>query len=82
MSEMGITAKRVSPLAMSSEEFRSLGHQLVDRIASFFDSIPQRPVTPGESPSVVREALAAHRTLPRDRFGPGASAGERGGAFV
>jgi glutamate/tyrosine decarboxylase-like PLP-dependent enzyme len=61
---MGITAKRVSPLAMSSEEFRSLGHQLVDRIASFFDSIPQRPVTPGESPSVVREALAAHRTLP------------------
>ncbi len=65
MSEMGITAKRVSPLAMSSEEFRSLGHQLVDRIASFFDSLPQRPVTPGESPSVVREALAAHRTLPR-----------------
>ena len=64
MSEMGITAKRVSPLAMSSEEFRSLGHQLVDRIASFFDSIPQRPVTPGESPSVVREALDAQRTLP------------------
>ena len=38
---------------------------LVERIADFFDSIPQRPVTPGESPSVVREALAAHRTLPR-----------------
>ena len=70
MSEMGITAKRVSPLAMSSEEFRSLGHQLVDRIASFFDSIPQRPVTPGESPSVVREALAAYRTLPRAGSAP------------
>ena len=56
--------KRVSPLAMSSEEFRIAGHRLVDRIAEFFDSLPQRPVTPGEKPSAVRDALGAAKTLP------------------
>ena len=57
-------AKRVSPLAITSEEFRIAGHQLVDRIAEFFDSLPQRPVTPGEKPSAVRDALGAAQTFP------------------
>src|SRR6516165_3919522 len=56
--------KRVSPLAISSEEFRKAGHQLIDRIAEFFDSLPQRPVTPSETPSAVRDALEAARALP------------------
>jgi len=56
--------KRVSPLAISPEEFRIAGHQLVDRIAGFFDSLPRRPVTPGEKPSAVRDALGAAQTLP------------------
>ena len=43
---------RVSPLAMSSGEFRELGAQLIDRIAGFLDSLPQRPVTPAESPAI------------------------------
>ena len=55
---------RISPLAMSGEEFRSAGHRLVDRIGDLLDSLPQRKVTPGESPSVVREALASERGLP------------------
>ena len=63
---------RRSPVVMSSEEFRSAGHRLVDRIADFIHSLPQRPVTPGESPSVVREALDAGRGLPEQ----GADAGE------
>jgi len=63
---------RRSPVAMSADEFRSVGHRLVDRIAEFLDSLPDRPVTPGESPSVVREALAAERKLPAR----GADAGE------
>ena len=62
---------RKSPLAMSPEEFRSAGHQLVDRIANFLDSLPQKPVTRGESPSTVRSALEAHRGLPKS----GANAG-------
>jgi aromatic-L-amino-acid/L-tryptophan decarboxylase len=56
--------KRASPLAISAEEFRIAGHRLVDRIATFFDSLPQRPVTPGETPSAVRDALGAAQTLP------------------
>ena len=57
-------APRKSPLAMSSDEFRAVGHQLVDRIAAFFDSLPERPVTPGESPSAIRQVLSANRSLP------------------
>lgn len=63
--------KRVSPLAMGSEEFRALGSQLVDRIASFLDSLPERRVTPGESPSEARQALGAERSLPQKGTDPG-----------
>ena len=57
--------KRESPLAMGSAEFRALGARLIDRIAGFLDSLPQRPVTPAESPSDVRIALGAERALPQ-----------------
>jgi glutamate/tyrosine decarboxylase-like PLP-dependent enzyme len=49
---------------MNSQQFRDLGHQLIDRIAGFLDSLPTRPVTPAESPSEVRHALRAERPLP------------------
>jgi len=57
--------KRVSPLEMGSEEFRELGYKLIDRIAGFLDSLPERKVTPGESPANVRDALGAQRSLPQ-----------------
>lgn len=38
-------------------EFRAAGHALVDQIADFYASLPVRPVTPGESPTQVRELL-------------------------
>lgn len=63
-------ANRESPLAISSEEFRVLGAQLVDRIAGFLDSLPQRQVTPAESPSQVREALGSERSLPQQGIDP------------
>jgi glutamate/tyrosine decarboxylase-like PLP-dependent enzyme len=50
---------------MAPDQFRELGHRLVDRIAAFLDSLPQRPITPGEPPATVRRALAAERTLPQ-----------------
>ncbi len=62
---------RTAPLAMSSEEFRALGTQLVNRIADFLESLPSRPVTPAESPSDVRQALAASSSLPRSGADPG-----------
>jgi aromatic-L-amino-acid decarboxylase len=57
--------RRASPLAMSPGEFRAAGHKLIDRIAGFLDSLPSQPVTRGESPSVIRQALDAERPLPR-----------------
>jgi aromatic-L-amino-acid/L-tryptophan decarboxylase len=57
---------RNAPLAISSVEFRALGHQLVDRIAAFLDSLPARSVSPSESPAQVRAALNASRTLPEN----------------
>jgi aromatic-L-amino-acid decarboxylase len=59
------TVPRTSPLNLSSDDFRAAGHQLVDRIADFFASLPERPVTTGESPSSIRRALASDRTLPQ-----------------
>jgi aromatic-L-amino-acid decarboxylase len=55
---------RVSPLALSSEEFRSLGHELVDNLADMLELIPTRPVNCAESPVEIRRALDAERTLP------------------
>jgi aromatic-L-amino-acid/L-tryptophan decarboxylase len=65
MQETASTANRRSPLAVSSDEFRKAGHELVDRIAEFFDSLPERPVTTGESPSAIRQALDSGRPLPQ-----------------
>jgi len=61
---------RVSPLEIGSKQFRELGHQLVDRIAEFFDSLSERPVSPGEPPARVRETLGAARSLPRQGADP------------
>ncbi len=64
MEKTDSLTQRVAPLEIRPENFRSLGHRLIDRIADFLDSLPQRPVTPGEAPPVVREALGAARPLP------------------
>src|ERR1700739_4730124 len=72
MQEAETLAQRTSPLNIDSEEFRAAGHMLVDRVADFFRSLPQRAVTTGESPSEIRQALGADRTLPRH----GVDAGE------
>src|SRR5690349_3579694 len=42
---------------MSGEEFRELGHRLVDRIAVLLDTLPGRPVTRGTSAQKVRTLL-------------------------
>ncbi len=57
---------RTAPLEMSEEQFRSLGHDLIDRIAGLLSSMRGRAVTPAESPDEVREALKATRALPAD----------------
>jgi aromatic-L-amino-acid decarboxylase len=51
------------PIDVSPAEFRRLGHELVDAIAEFLESLPQRKVTTGESPGEIR-ALLPDRPLP------------------
>ena len=46
-----------APLEMSADEFRSLGHRLVDDLAGFLESIPSRPVTPAVSPESLQALL-------------------------
>ena len=52
-----------------AEEFRQMGHRLVDDIASFLDTIRQHPVTPGRKPSEIR-ALVGDGPLPRHGADP------------
>ncbi len=48
---------RIAPLEMTPSEFRKVGRQLVERIADFLCTLPDRPVVPNESPQVIRETL-------------------------
>jgi aromatic-L-amino-acid/L-tryptophan decarboxylase len=52
------------PLAMAATEFRRVGHELVDIVATFLDGLPQHRLTSGDSPDAVRAALDAAQTLP------------------
>jgi glutamate/tyrosine decarboxylase-like PLP-dependent enzyme len=57
-------AERVTPLELPPEEFRRLGHDLVDRIADFLGGLRERPLTSGETPAEIR-ALLGRASLPR-----------------
>jgi len=58
---MAEPSARHAPLVIDAPTFRTLGHQLVDQLAAFLESVPGRPVTRNESPSQVREVLGAAR---------------------
>lgn len=54
---------RSPALAMSGAEFRALGHQLIEEIAAFYDSLPGRRLTTTKSRSQIR-SLLGHGALP------------------
>ena len=64
-------SRRQAPLEMNAEAFRSLGHHLIDQLADFIESLPERPVTTGESPSTLR-ALLGNAPLPEQGAAPDA----------
>ncbi len=49
--------ERSAPLEMSGEEFRLVGHKLVEDIAEFLDTIASRKVNPAQSPHQVQTLL-------------------------
>ncbi len=55
---------RRAPLAIDPETFRVLGHRLIDEVAAGLAAVPRGPVTPGDAPAAVREALGLGGPLP------------------
>ena len=55
----GESPRRPAPLAMSADEFREVGHALVDEIAAFFEELPALPVNRDEGPVELRALLPA-----------------------
>jgi aromatic-L-amino-acid/L-tryptophan decarboxylase len=54
----GTTARtRESPLELDADEFRAIGHALIDRLAEFLETMPNGPVTHDASPASLRPLL-------------------------
>lgn len=63
--------ERLVPLEIPPDEFRRLGHELVDRLAEFFGGIRDRPLTSGETPAEIRDLLG-RGALPESGTSPAA----------
>jgi len=55
---------RRTPVELAPDEFREIGHQLVDDIAELLASMRERRLTSGESPEQLRTLLRSDAPLP------------------
>ena len=62
--ELEALRQRKAPLEIPPDEFREIGHRLVDEIADRLAKLPDGPVMRDESPADLRRALGAEQTLP------------------
>jgi aromatic-L-amino-acid decarboxylase len=60
-----MTDHREAPIELSKDEFKKIGHQLVNSIADFISGIKERPVTHGESPKQL-QAILGNASLPEN----------------
>jgi aromatic-L-amino-acid/L-tryptophan decarboxylase len=65
MDKRDVLRYRIAPLEMSPSEFRKAGRQLVERIAEFLCTLPNRPVITNEPPNVIRGVLG-NGSLPEE----------------
>ena len=64
--ELEALKKREAPLAMSADEFREIGHRLVDQIAERLATLPEAQTGSHQSPEIVRQALGMEHELPSE----------------
>ncbi len=64
MHTPAVAGDRIAPIDMSTDEFRAVGHALVDRIAELLATSRERPVTGGRTVSEIRDLVHSARTMP------------------
>ncbi|WP_276500426.1 pyridoxal phosphate-dependent decarboxylase family protein [Terrimonas pollutisoli] len=60
------TVNRQAIINMPAEEFRTIGHALIDQLADFLEQLPGKKVTKGLTPSEVRKSMGADNHLPEN----------------
>jgi hypothetical protein len=58
---MNKSAEPMLPIEIKKEEFLKIGHQLIDSIASFIETIETKKVTKGETPRQIQHLLGLLR---------------------
>ncbi len=61
---------RSAAIDITPEEFRKLGHRLIDQISDFLATMPRGRVTPAEEDADVKASLLSERQLPENGTQP------------